>query len=540
VVFLIAALIITSGGCLSLYFSTQLLTATQLFVDTTLPTIADANSLHLTTLKIENYTQELSRVHRREDLERTYQNLSAMLDRLESITARISQKESNFDILTLNWLSQAIRNQAQLVFQLEAQLLVIRANEQEARRSLLQRLGGIPRLKNDTKRLKVLGEHHAVIHEFMIELLAYLNQLESITNSDDLKDLEAAYTVSHQGLAVIAQQNWPGNNDDPKYGMPKILSDVDEVFAMQRKYFHMESSIDVFVTELSYQVRQFTQLTNTYVSMVFSYFQRSAQQVIQRERNSLFLTIVLMVCSIIFLSILYWRIVVRGFADRLSLISRVIGGDPGGLKVEKLPVHGRDEIADMARAVDELLGKAEKLHNMARVDDLTQVYNRRRFFELAEKEARRVARRGSPTTLVMMDLDHFKLINDTQGHSFGDRVLVLTAKACSKAIRTIDLFARYGGEEFVLLMPETGLEEGRRAAERIRKTIEKMDLITDEGDSVRITISIGLVEAHLNEITVDQALIKADQALYRAKKLGRNRVETWDPAEIVEGEDADT
>jgi diguanylate cyclase (GGDEF)-like protein len=537
-VFLIAVLIIGGGGCLSLYFSTQLLSATQLFVETTLPTIDDANSLHMTALKIETYTQELSRVKRREDLEKTYQNLSTMLDTLENLTAKISQKESNFDILTLNWLSQAIRNQAQLVFQLEAQLLVSQMTEQDERRSLLLKLGGIPALRDDMPGLKVLeGEEHAIIHEFIIELLAYINQLESIENREELKDLEAAYLVRRPDLALIAQMKRPESNGDVAHEMPKILTDLDNLFAMQRQYFQRVSSIGAFVTELSDQVGQFTQLTNTYVSIVFSHFQRSAWLVIKKERQSLYLTITLMIVSIIFLSILYWRIVVRGFGDRLSLISKVMGADPGGEKIEKLLIKGRDEIADMGRAVNELLSKAEKLNDMARIDDLTQVYNRRRFFELAEKEASRVARRGSPTTLVMMDIDHFKVINDTYGHSFGDHVLVLTAKACRQAIRTVDIFARYGGEEFVLLMPETGLDEGRGVAERIRRTIEKMDLITDSGVSVKMTISIGVTEENLSNMTVDQALIKADEALYKAKKLGRNRVEIWGSETFAEDED---
>ncbi len=537
-VFLIATLIIGSGGCLSLYFSTQLLSATQLFVETTLPTITDANALHLTALKIESYAKELSRGNQREGLENTYENMSMMLDNLEDLTAGISQKESHFDILTLNWLSQAIRNQAQLVFQLEAQLLVIHVQEQHKRQSLLFKLGGNPVLINDTQGLKVLeGEPHAVIHEFVIELLAYLNQLDSIENSEELKDLETAYAVSRQSLADIAAQKRPGSYEGAASEMLEILGGVDEVFAMQRKYFHMEGSIRVFITELSDQVDQFTQLTNTYVFEVFSHFQRSAQLVMERERQSLSLTVTLMMSSIIFLSILYWRIVVHGFGDRLSLISRVMGTGLGKENVEKLPIEGRDEIADMARAAKDLLGKAEKLNTMARIDDLTQVYNRRRFFELAEKEARRVARRASSTTLVMMDIDNFKMINDTYGHSFGDRVLVHTAKNCREAIRTIDLFARYGGEEFVLLMPETGLKEGLGVAERIRRTIEKMDLATDSGAFVKVTISIGVAEANLAEVTIDQALIKADQALYRAKELGRNRVEIWDPAEPVEGED---
>jgi diguanylate cyclase (GGDEF)-like protein len=160
---------------------------------------------------------------------------------------------------------------------------------------------------------------------------------------------------------------------------------------------------------------------------------------------------------------------------------------------------------------------------------LTQVYNRRRFFELAGMEVNRAARKKSPTILLMMDLDHFKSINDTYGHAFGDKVLHETAQTCLNSIRTMDVFARYGGEEFVALMPEAGLHEGKVVAERIRETIASRPFITDNGLKVLISMSLGLVETDLSGETVEQALKKADIALYQAKAEGRNRVAVWRP-----------
>jgi diguanylate cyclase (GGDEF)-like protein len=189
----------------------------------------------------------------------------------------------------------------------------------------------------------------------------------------------------------------------------------------------------------------------------------------------------------------------------------------------------------MARALEVLLDKAVQLRDLAIMDPLTQVYNRRRFFELAGMEANRSARKKSPTILLMMDLDHFKSINDTYGHAFGDKVLHKTAQTCLISIRTMDVFARYGGEEFVALMPEAGLHEGMIVAERIRQAIASRPFITDDGLKVLITMSLGLVETDLSGETVEQALKNADSALYQAKAEGRNRVAVWRPQNDGEG-----
>lgn len=527
---LISMTIIVSGGLLSLYLSSQMLSATNLFVETTLPRIETAKSLEKTALDIMNRARELSQATRQEDLNTTYQHLTALLNRLEMLTAKTSQEEFETDILALNWTSQAIRTQAQLVFQVGAQRIglsqqaVIRM--QQARTELINLPtleAGLPGSRPDIQR-------HDRIHSHIMNMFGKLNQLESAKTVQDIDVLETAYRQSRADFPARTP-----TADEPSPELPadaalrEIQVSLGQLYILQRRNLHIHNTNNGFIEKLNRQVSQLTVLTTEHVDSVFRHFHESAQQVIKREKINLYLTMLLMVCAIIFLFVLHRRIVVRGFGDRLSLISRAMASDPGETRIRELQLQGQDEIADMARALEVLLDKAAQLRDLAITDPLTQVFNRRRFFELAGMEVSRAARKKSPTILLMMDLDHFKSINDTYGHAFGDKVLQKTAQTCMKSIRSMDIFARYGGEEFVALMPETGLHEGMVVAERIREAIVSRPFITDNGLKVLITMSLGFVESDLSRETVEQALKNADLALYQAKAEGRNRVAVWRP-----------
>jgi len=529
---LISMTIIVSGGFLSLYLSSQMLSATNLFVETTLPRIETAKSLEKTALDIMNRARELSQATRQEELNTTYRLLIALLNRLEMLTAKTSQEEAEADILALNWTSQAIRTQAQLVFQMGVQRIdlsqqaVIRM--QQARAELIN----LPTLEADLPDSRPDILRHDRIHSHIMDLLDKLNQLESAKTVQDVDVLETAYRQSRAAfLAGTPTADEPSPELPGAAALKEIQASLDQLYILQHRNLGIHNTINGFIEELNGQVSQLTTLTTEHVNRVFNHFHESAKQVIEREKLTLYLTMLLMVCAIIFLFVLHWRIVIRGFGNRLSLISRAMASDPGETRIRELQLQGQDEIADMARALEILLDKAVQLRDLAIMDPLTQVFNRRRFFELAGMEVSRVARKKSPTILLMMDLDHFKAINDTHGHAFGDKVLHETAQTCLSSIRTLDVFARYGGEEFVALMPEAGLHEGMSVAERVRQAIVSRPFITDNGLKVHITVSLGLVETDLNRETVEQALKKADIALYQAKAEGRNRVAVWRPQE---------
>ena len=170
--------------------------------------------------------------------------------------------------------------------------------------------------------------------------------------------------------------------------------------------------------------------------------------------------------------------------------------------------------------------KAElELERLARTDVLTEVTNRRHFFELAEVEFERFKRYGHPLAIMMLDIDHFKQINDTYGHLAGDFVLRSVATACKKQIRTVDIFARYGGEEFVALLYGVSPETAQETAERIRKFIEGTILEFDQ-KSIHVTASFGLAFTRMDQ-TLEKVIDCADQSLYLSKTNGRNRVTMW-------------
>lgn len=162
----------------------------------------------------------------------------------------------------------------------------------------------------------------------------------------------------------------------------------------------------------------------------------------------------------------------------------------------------------------------EQLSLQATTDTLTGVFNRLKFNELLDAEIKRAMRYRAPLSLVMFDLDNFKKINDTYGHSIGDHVLKETARLIAGQIRAQDFFARWGGEEFMVLVPNTDLERTLILTEKLRGLVEGFDF----GDNLRVTASFGIARYADNE-TADSFAGRVDEALYKAKNNGRNRVE---------------
>jgi diguanylate cyclase (GGDEF)-like protein len=170
------------------------------------------------------------------------------------------------------------------------------------------------------------------------------------------------------------------------------------------------------------------------------------------------------------------------------------------------------------------LKKAQvELHRLAATDFLTGIANHRRFSEAGEREIQRARRYGHSLAALMLDLDHFKKVNDTYGHAVGDKVLVAITAAIRKLLRDIDVFGRLGGEEFAILLPETDLAGGRTTAERLRAAIAETAI--DAGTAVlKVTISIGITLLSQDDHGLDAVLKRADDAMYEAKRNGRNRV----------------
>lgn len=164
-----------------------------------------------------------------------------------------------------------------------------------------------------------------------------------------------------------------------------------------------------------------------------------------------------------------------------------------------------------------------RLDCLARTDGLTGIDNRRHFLELAQRETVRARRYSRELSVLVIDLDYFKRVNDTYGHAVGDELLIALTRSVSETLRATDAFGRLGGEEFAVLLPETANERAVRAAERIRSRVAQLTVLTDAGP-VRATVSVGVATLDDSDQSLDALLIRADDALYRAKSLGRNRV----------------
>jgi diguanylate cyclase (GGDEF)-like protein len=166
---------------------------------------------------------------------------------------------------------------------------------------------------------------------------------------------------------------------------------------------------------------------------------------------------------------------------------------------------------------------SERLHKdleyLSRHDDLTQCLNKKAAVDELEREIARARRHGNKLTIMLIDLDKFKDINDTHGHLAGDRVLIDFAERAKKALRETDRLTRFGGDEFMAILPDTHLEAAQRVAQRLHEAAQ-------QSEPIAWSVSIGISEWHGNDDTLDALLTRADQALYQSKKLGRSQTQT--------------
>ncbi len=207
--------------------------------------------------------------------------------------------------------------------------------------------------------------------------------------------------------------------------------------------------------------------------------------------------------------------------------------EAGGVDVQLLGIGSNGHIAfnepgsplDSRTRREELTERTrleERLNDLASYDPLTGALNRRALMERVESELERCSRDGAPFSLAIVDLDHFKNVNDTWGHAAGDEVLKALAEACRRALRPADVFGRFGGEEFIALLPAADADEAADIAERLRRLTEESAIATPEG-VIRVTLSAGHTTA-LPGDSPDDLLRRADSALYESKRSGRNRV----------------
>jgi two-component system cell cycle response regulator len=219
-------------------------------------------------------------------------------------------------------------------------------------------------------------------------------------------------------------------------------------------------------------------------------------------------------------------IVVTGYSDDFSYEEAInIGASDFVIK----PVRLEELLLRLKRVIkerqltEERIRMMEKLQKLAITDGLTKLYNSRSFYSQLELEVDRFNRYKHPLSLLLLDIDHFKDYNDTYGHLEGDKVLVRFSQLIKSCLRTNDSAYRYGGEEFTVILPETGGEEARTVAQRIRTALETEKFSPLDGQTVTITISIGVTQYHPKE-ELSTFIQRADKAMYLSKQNGRNKV----------------
>jgi two-component system cell cycle response regulator len=208
----------------------------------------------------------------------------------------------------------------------------------------------------------------------------------------------------------------------------------------------------------------------------------------------------------------YEEVITKGASD---LIFKPFRLEELLLRLKKV-LKNRQVIKDRARVLD-------KLEKLAITDGLTTLYNLRHFYKQLEVEIGRCSRYGHSLSLLLLDIDNFKMYNDSYGHLEGDKVLVRLSQIIKSCLRTMDSAYRYGGEEFTVILPETKGEEAKNVANRIKRAVELERFLPEPDKVVTITISIGLTEYFKNE-QLSKVIKRADQAMYNSKAQGRNRI----------------
>jgi diguanylate cyclase (GGDEF)-like protein len=243
-------------------------------------------------------------------------------------------------------------------------------------------------------------------------------------------------------------------------------------------------------------------------------------------------TVALFVLPFSFFSILIAIKLSRSFTRPLKHLAHAATEISQGNYGVQLPLDRRDELGEVAQAFNTMAANLKenfsKVSDMANHDGLTGLYNARFFQEALARELEHVKRTSRPFSILIFDGDRFKRINDRYGHPVGDQILQHISRVSRSVLRGYDVLARYGGEEFIAMLPDATGSQALLLGERLRKMVEQRPFVTEEGDVMRVTVSVGVAQARA-PYDRKELISQADQALYRAKENGRNRVVLFKP-----------
>lgn len=363
--------------------------------------------------------------------------------------------------------------------------------------------------------------------ELMTSVVQDLRKLPSVSTGKGeqvLEDLNASLSRLLSNFVIF-------RGDSILYAVPswsKLPGD-HLAAALRASTLYEQTGIDyhLVMSEPSKELGFYIPLKSIGAEAVTVYTTLSLDQVGRRFKD-LYQLIIITVLALTLLhaafGLLIYRMVITPILRLQEATRRVAEGDFD----HKVDLVRPDEIGALAEGFNYMMDMIQKtidrIGKMAITDELTGLYNRRHFFEQAEHVLDLAVRHKRPLSLALLDVDHFKKVNDTHGHLVGDQVLRQMGALLQEMGRKSDVLARYGGEELILLMPETDRDGAMRAADKIRQAVESMEIKLDAGGTLKITASVG-VALYQPASTVQQFIEAADLALYQAKHSGRNRVE---------------
>jgi diguanylate cyclase (GGDEF)-like protein len=384
-------------------------------------------------------------------------------------------------------------------------------------------------------------QSNASLRTVYVDRVLPLSQIKAVADAYGLDVVEATYKVRDgemtpaQGkrhidkarrLAASEWQTYLASGNTPKENqqiaqIQPLLKQADLVALEARALMSTASKAELrdFATQTLFPVvdklaQKLDSLTGLQLELAAQEYERSQQRWRLLLMASSAVTLLLLAGAAVSARSLI-RSVTRPLANAVRVTEAVAAGD---LDVQ-IKTKSQDEVAQLLRAVDRM---RVSLVEQAEKDPLTDLLNRRSFDRQARHEAQRAQRSDSPWAVLMIDIDHFKRLNDSLGHAAGDVALAAVAEALRGALRTEDLAARWGGEEFVLLLVGTAPDAAFSAAERIRAALAALPLSHQER-AFTITASIGVATAH-GAMDLASVVQQADDALYAAKAAGRNRV----------------
>lgn len=369
-------------------------------------------------------------------------------------------------------------------------------------------------LKPITELEYVILSSTTPLHGYLIHgSRSELQQFESIANEVDqlfssvqqLKSLKDQQKVILKGV----EKEWKDNRKLAE----KIMS--------YRPPFKPESAVmmelfDLRLKKLNTKLR----VVRDYVDREIIALNESAKK---RHRRSSGLSMIIFIISTL-VAVSIGILMGRSIINPLKRLEDAAQEFTGGNMSFRLDSQSSDEIGRLSRTFDAM---AQEIENLVIHDPLTDLLNKREFEKRLDHEVARARRYKKPVSLLMIDIDHFKKVNDKYGHQVGDIVLRLVSSIVNNQTRNVDHVARYGGEELVLVLPEVNKQAAVLKAEKVRQSIETEKFFYNESDHLRVTISIGVATFSEDADNDVDLIAAADKALYAAKRNGRNRVEAY-------------